>query len=134
MLPKWVKVSEKRFNEILSIATEAKNNGLKTNVDGREITLDNIESLLQDVGSGEIDGSEHKKEYSNIVSDSDVIVNKPMLTRNQEKLIKIILMLKEILEPSNTKSDKQPDIKDMPELESEESAAEREEEINKEKA
>ena len=43
-------------------------------------------------------------------------------------------MLKEILEPSNTKSDKQPDIKDMPELESEESAAEREEEINKEKA
>ena len=28
MLPKWIKVSEKRFNEILSTVTEAKNNGL----------------------------------------------------------------------------------------------------------
>ena len=124
MLPKWVKVSEKRFNEILSIVTEAKNNGLKTSVDGREITLDNIGSLLKDVGSGEIDGSQYKKEYNNIVNDADVIVNKPMLTRNQEKIVKIISTLKEILEPSNKKSDKQPDIIDMPELESEESAAE----------
>ena len=44
MLPKWVNVSEERFNEILSTVTEAKNNGLKINVDGREITLDNVES------------------------------------------------------------------------------------------
>ena len=29
MLPKWVNVSEERFNEILSTVTEAKNNGLK---------------------------------------------------------------------------------------------------------
>ena len=29
MLLKWIKVSEKRFNEILSTVTEAKNNGLK---------------------------------------------------------------------------------------------------------
>ena len=28
-LPKWAKVSKKRFNEILSIITEAKNNGVK---------------------------------------------------------------------------------------------------------
>ena len=34
-------------------------------------------------------------------------------------------MLKEILVPSNKKSDKQPDTTDMPELESEESAAQR---------
>ena len=27
MLPKWLKISEKRFNEILSIVAEAKNNG-----------------------------------------------------------------------------------------------------------
>ena len=40
MLPKWVNVSEKRFNEILSKVTETKNNGLKINADGREITLD----------------------------------------------------------------------------------------------
>ena len=55
MLLKWVKESEKGFNEILSRVTEAKNNKLKINVDGREITL---ESLLKDIGSGKIDGSE----------------------------------------------------------------------------
>ena len=35
MLPKWVKFSEKKFNEILSTITEAKNNGLRINVYGR---------------------------------------------------------------------------------------------------
>ena len=35
MLPKWVKVSEKRFNEILSTVTKAKNEGLKIIVDER---------------------------------------------------------------------------------------------------
>ena len=54
MLPKWIKVSDKRFNEILSTVTEAKNNGFKTNVDRREITLDNAESLLKGIGSGKI--------------------------------------------------------------------------------
>ena len=58
MLPKWVNVSEERFNEILSTVTEAKNNGLKINVDGREITLDNVKSLLKDKGSGKIDKRE----------------------------------------------------------------------------
>ena len=43
MLSKWVKVSEERFNEILSAITKAQNKGLKTSVDGREITLDNKE-------------------------------------------------------------------------------------------
>ena len=36
-LLKWAKVSKTRFNEILRIITEAKNNGLKANVDGGEI-------------------------------------------------------------------------------------------------
>ena len=43
-LPKWIKVSEKRFNEVLNTIAEAKKNGLKINVDGREITLDKAES------------------------------------------------------------------------------------------
>ena len=50
MLPEWVNVSGKRFNEILSTVTKAKNEGLRTNVDGRKITLDNAESLLKDLG------------------------------------------------------------------------------------
>ena len=35
MLPKWVNISEKRFNAILSTVTKAKNEGLRTNADGR---------------------------------------------------------------------------------------------------
>ena len=58
MLPKWVNISEERFNEILSTVTEAKNNGLKINADGREITLDNVESLVKDVGSEKVDNRE----------------------------------------------------------------------------
>ena len=48
LLPKWVDVNEKLFNEILITVTEAKKEGLRTNVDGREITLDNAETLLKD--------------------------------------------------------------------------------------
>ena len=60
-LSKWVKASEKRFNEILSIITEAKNNGLKANVDGAEITLDKAESLLKDISSKKMNGHEFKE-------------------------------------------------------------------------
>ena len=40
-------------------------------------------------------------------------------------MAEIMLLLKEVLEPSNKKSDEQPDTTDMPELDSEKSAAER---------
>ena len=50
-LPKWVNVSKERSNEILSTITKAKNDGLKTNVDGREIPLDIAESLLKGIFS-----------------------------------------------------------------------------------
>ena len=60
MLPEWVKVSEERFREILSTVTKAKTEGLRTNIDGREITLDNKESLLKDLGNGILDGHEFK--------------------------------------------------------------------------
>ena len=60
MLPNWVEISKKRFNEILSTVTKAKNEGLRTNVDGREITLDNTESLLKDLGNGILNRHEFK--------------------------------------------------------------------------
>ena len=75
-LPKWVKVSEKRFNEILSIITEAKNNGLKVNVDGEEITLDKAESLLKGIGSKKRNRHEFKEKYNDIVDDVDKILTK----------------------------------------------------------
>ena len=123
MLPKWVKVSEERFNEIVSTVTKGKNEGLKTNVDGREITLDNTENLLKDLGNGILDGHEFKNRYNDIANDVKAIVNKSPLTRNQNKMIETLILLKEILKPK--KSDEEPNTTDMTELESEESAAKR---------
>ena len=123
-LPKWVKVSEKRFNEILSIITEAKNNGLKANVDGEEIALDKAKSLLKDISSKKMNGHEFKEKYNNIFEYAKKILNKQPLITNEEN-IKILSLLKEIIKPNDKKTDEQPDTTNMPELESEESAEQR---------
>ena len=60
--------------------------------------------------------------YNDIVNDVEAIVNRPIITRNQEKILEIMLLLKEILK---SKSNEQLDTRDMPESASEESAAER---------
>ena len=41
----------------LSTVTKTKNDVLKTNVDGREITLDYTENLLKDLDNGILDGN-----------------------------------------------------------------------------
>ena len=125
MLPKWVKVSKKRFNEILSTITEVKNNGLRINADGREITLDKAESLLNGVGSGKIDAHEFKEKYNDIVDDVEKILNRSTLTRNQNDIVKILSLLKEISKSNDKKTDEQLDATHMPELKSEESAEQR---------
>ena len=119
-LPKWVKVNKKRFNEILSTVTKVKNDRLRINADRRDITLDNTENLLKDLGNGILDGHEFKNRYNDVAYDVEVIVNKTVITRNREKII--MSLLKEIL---RTKSDEKPNITDMPELESKESVAKR---------
>ena len=103
LLPKWVNVSEERFNEILNAVTEAKNNGLKIISDEREITLENAWSLLKGVGSGKIDKLEFKNKYKNIVDDVKKILNRPMLTRNQKNMIDVLSPLKEISKPKDKK-------------------------------
>ena len=118
MLPKWVKVGKKRFNEILSTITEVKNNGLRINADGREITLDKAESLLNGVGSGKIDGHEFKEKYNDIVDDVEKILNRSTLTRNQNDIVKILSLLKEISKSNDKKTDEQLDATHMPELKS----------------
>ena len=120
--PKWVKVNKKGFNEIPSKVTKAESEGLRTNVDGREITLDNIENLLKDLGNGILDGHEFKNRCNDIANDVEAIINNSIITRNQEKMVKIMSLLKEIQKPK--KSDEQPDATDMPKLE-EESATKR---------
>ena len=78
-----LEINKKRFNEILSTVTKAKNEGLRINVDGRRITLDNTESLLKVLGNGILNRHEFKNRYNNIVDDIEAIVNKPKITRNQ---------------------------------------------------
>ena len=66
----------------MSTITKAKNDGLKTNVDGREITLDNAESLLKGLASRKINECEYKKEYNNTVVDVEAIVQNSTIKRN----------------------------------------------------
>ena len=107
--------------------------GLRTNVDGKEITLDNTESLLKDLGNGILDRHEFKNRYKNNANDTEAIINKSPLTRSQNKMLETLLLLKELIDKpmyknsgeEKQKSHEEPDITDMPELESEESAAER---------
>ena len=116
------KSKRKKINGILSTVTKAKNEGLRTNVDGREITLDNTKKLLKDLGNGILDEHEFKNRYKDIFNDVEAIVNRLIIARKQEKIVEIMSLLKEILK---AKSNEQLDTKDMPELESEESTAER---------
>ena len=84
------KSTHKKFNEIMSTVTKAKNKGLRINVDGKEIALDNTESSLKDLGNGMLDGHEFKNRFNDIVNDVEAIVNKPITTRNQEKTVEIM--------------------------------------------
>ena len=88
------KSKQKRFNEILSVVTKAKTDGLEISVDERRITLHNTERLVKDTASGKINNSEFKEEHNNIVDDVDAIANKPTVTTNQEKMAEIMLLLR----------------------------------------
>ena len=123
-LPKWVNVNRERFNNILSTISKAKNDGLKTNVDGREITLGNAESLLKGAARRKINGSQFQKEY-NIIDDVEITLQKSMFTRSQNRMVDVLLLLGEITKLKDKKIDEQPDTTDMPELESEEPAGQK---------
>ena len=63
----------------------------------------------------------NEREYK-VVDDAEAILQKPVLKRNQEKMANILSLLVEIPKFKDKKLDEQPDTRDMPELESEESA------------
>ena len=60
-LPKWIKVNKERFNEILSIVTEAKSNKLKTSVDKNIITVNSVEELVKDIASKKLNLKKRQK-------------------------------------------------------------------------
>ena len=83
--------------------------------------LDNTERLLKDLGNAILDGRQSKKQYNN-VDDIESILKTPRLTKSQNKMLKILSLLKEIVDEF---SYEEPDTINIPELECEESAAER---------
>ena len=72
MLPKWLRVSEERFKEILSTVTKAKNERLKANGGRREIALVNTERLLK------IDKREFRKKHNIIADDVRKVKSKSL--------------------------------------------------------
>ena len=66
-LPPWIKVSKSRFNEIKDVITKANESKLMTRLDGSNITLKNLEKLLEDIISGMINKKKAKDMYNDIV-------------------------------------------------------------------
>ena len=84
LIPKWVKVTKSRFDEIKTINTESRKNKLKTIINGKESTLINLEKLVEDIFSGKIKKSETKKRY-NIIIDDDMTTIVKSKTRKKRK-------------------------------------------------
>ena len=51
MLPKWVKITKSRYNEIQSVVTEGKKNKLETKIVGKIRRLNNAEKFLKEIAS-----------------------------------------------------------------------------------
>ena len=107
MLPKWVKVTKNRFDEIQSIATETKNNKLKTTIGGK--TINSVEELIKDTASRKTECKKALDRY-NAILDSGVnkIINlKYIHTKNQNRILDIFSMLRETFTGSDVYDKKQ---------------------------
>ena len=146
-LPKWVKISKKRFDRIKNTVQNAKNNSLraKPNRSGL-INFNESNKLLQDIEHSKITYEEALKRIRNIRSDIAKIINQVSLNLNQVEVINTLFMVDEIFtgeiktvkannegalevfkeksDREKQESDEQPDTTNMLELESEESAEE----------
>ena len=144
-LPKWVKISKKRFDRIKNTVQNAKNNSLraKPNRSGL-INFNESNKLLQDIEHSKITYEEALKRIRNIRSDIAKIINQVSLNLNQVEVINTLFMVDEIFtgeiktvkannegalevfkeksDREKQESDEQPDTTNMLELESEESA------------
>ena len=144
-LPKWVRISKKRFDRIKNTVQNAKNNSLraKPNRSGL-INFNESNKLLQDIEHSKITYEEALKRIRNIRSDIAKIINQGSLNLNQVEVINTLFMVDEIFtgeiktvkannegalevfkeksDREKQESDEQPDTTNMLELESEESA------------
>ena len=73
-------------------------------MDGEEIALDKAESLLKDISSKKMNTREFKEKYNDIVQDVEKILNKQPFTRNEQTMIEILLLLREVIKPNDKKN------------------------------
>ena len=137
-LPRWIKVSKSRFNEIKHAITRPNESKLMTRVGKKNITLKNAEKLLGGIISGKIDKKEARKMYNSIADDANKL-NRLEPTKPSKKILPLFRQLQEIFmeakaddevddevdDKTDNEADEQLDTTDMPELESEESAKQR---------
>ena len=146
-LPKWIKVSKKRFNVIKKEVQNAKINNLQARIKGgKVININESNKLLHEKENNQITYEEALKGIENIRSDINKLVSAQIINLNQVNVLNILFMTNEITtEESESvgvnekgdfeifkeksvkekqESNEQPDTTDIPELESEKSAAE----------
>ena len=151
-LPDWVKVNEERFNKIENEIQQAKNKNLHARpYHGSPIYFDESYKLIQDIEHSKITHETSLKMITDIRNNIKRLDDLDEFNSDQVKVINALFMLDEIFTEmfkwyklSDTgytllrsksdkkesdivkqKSDKQPDTTDMPDLESEKSAAQR---------
>ena len=147
-LLKWIKVSKQSFDVIKKKVQNAKNNNLQARSKGSKvININESDKLLYEIENSQITYEEALKRIENIRSDINKFLSEQSINLNQVNVLNILFMVNEIFtgesesvgvsekgdfeffkeksDKEKQKSNEQPDTTDMPELESEESAAER---------
>ena len=149
-LPKWIKVdkSKQRFNEIKKKVQNAKINNLQARPKvSKVINTNESNKLLHEIENGQITYEEALKRTVSTCSDINKIISMQSLNLNQINVLNNLFMINEIftgdcesvevnkednfegfkekLDKEKQESDEQLDTRDMPELESDESAVER---------
>ena len=147
-LPKWMKVSKQRFDMIKKNVQNAKINNLKARPKGSKvININESNKLLLEIENSQITYEGALKGIENIRSDVNKLVNGQSIYLNQVNVLNILFMVNEIFtgeiesvgvnekddfeifkeksDQKKQKSNEQPDTTNLPELDSEESAAER---------
>ena len=77
-----------RFNEIRDVITRANESKLMPRLEGRNITLKNIEKLLEDIISGKINKKKARYIYNHIAEDVNKL-NKSKPTESRKKILPI---------------------------------------------
>ena len=92
-IPKWVQVSEDRFN-FMKLKIN-KNKKLSTTIDKKSHTLNDVNELVNKIAENKIDKNNAIKEYNNLVNEAEEIAELRH-TKHRQKMLEIFNYLGEI--------------------------------------